>query len=197
MSLDQLACRRRLKVAGDGEHRVVRRVVGREKLRDIVEAGGGEVFHGADERMMKRVFARKAQRGQFLHPRAVRLIVHRPPALVHHDFALRVELLLRHCGKQLAHPIRFEPQRELELIRGDRFEVVGALEPRRSIQRSAGPLDQLEMFVGFDVGGALEQHVLEQMGEPGSASGLVRRSDVIPQVDRHDGRRMVLGQCHD
>ena len=145
--------------------------------------------------MMERMVRRKAERRKLFHPRAVRLIVHRPPSLVHHDFALSVELLLRHRRQQLAHAIRFEPQRELELIRRQRLEIVRALEPGRSVQRPAGALHELEVLVGLDVGRALEQHVLEQVCEPGAARPLVRRADVIPQVHRDDRRGVIFGQA--
>src|SRR3712207_7165443 len=45
--------------------------------------------------------------------RSVRLVVHRPAALVLHDVALRVELLLRHRRQQVAHAVRLQPEREL------------------------------------------------------------------------------------
>jgi hypothetical protein len=43
------------------------------------------------------------------------------------------------------------------------------------------------------VGAALEEHVLEQVGEPGLARPLVARADVIPEVDgyQREGRVAV------
>ena len=40
---------------------------------------------------------------------------------------------------------------------------------------------------------ALEHHVLEQVGEAGLARDLVLGADVVPDVDRDDGREVVLG----
>ena len=40
---------------------------------------------------------------------------------------------------------------------------------------------------------ALEHHVLEEVGEAGLARDLVLRADVVPDVDRDDGREVVLG----
>ena len=111
-----------------------------------------------------------------------------------HDVALRVELLLRHRGQQLAHAIRLEPERELELVRRHRLEVVRALEPRRAVERAAGALHELEVLVRFDVGRALKEHVLEQVREAGAPRRLVGRPDVIPEVHGDDRRRVVLGQ---
>ena len=40
---------------------------------------------------------------------------------------------------------------------------------------------------------ALEHDVLEQVGEAGLAGDLVLRPDPVPDVDRDDGREVVLG----
>src|SRR5690606_23106992 len=45
-----------------------------------------------------------------------------------------------------------------------------------------------------DVGGALEEHVLEEVGEARAPRALVRRADVVPEVDGDDGRGVVLGE---
>ena len=50
------------------------------------------------------------------------------------------------------------------------------------------------MLVRRDVGRALEEHVLEQMREPGAARTFVRRANMIPQVHRDERRRVVLGE---
>ena len=143
---------------------------------------------------MERMLGGKRERREPLPPRAVRLVVHRPAALVLHDVALRVELLLRHRGKQLAHAIGLEPERGRELVGRHRLEVVRALEPGGAVQRAAGALHELEMLVGADVGRALKEHVLEQMGKAGATGALVRRADVIPEIHGDDGCRVVLGK---
>jgi len=53
------------------------------------------------------------------------------------------------------------------------------------------------MLVRPDVCRALEEHVFEEMGESGSASLLIRRPDVIPEVHGHDWRGMILRQRHE
>src|SRR5690242_1748913 len=78
------------------QHRVVRRVVGREEVLDVFEARRIEIRHRSDERMVKWVLLGKSQRGQPLPPGPVGLIVDRPASLVLHDVALGVQLLLRH-----------------------------------------------------------------------------------------------------
>src|SRR2546423_7916490 len=147
--------------------------------------------------MLERMGGRKCQFLHFLQHRAIGLIVHGPTSLVLYDVALSVELTLRHCCKEFTHPIRFQPECERQLVRRDGLEVVGAFEPRRSVQRATCPLDQLEMFVRTDMGRSLEEHVLEKMREPGAAGSLVRRSDMIPEIHRHDWRGVVFGQCYE
>ena len=132
--------------------------------------------------------------GRSLPPRAVRLIVDRPASFVLHDIALRIELLLRHRGKQVSHAIRLEPERKLEMVRWHRLEIVRPIEPRRSVQRAAGTLHELEMLVRADVLRALEEHVFEQVSKSGTARPLVGRSDVVPEIHRNDRRGVVLGQ---
>ncbi len=131
---------------------------------------------------------------QLLPPGAVRLIVHAPASFVDHDIALVVELCLRHGRQQLTHAIGLEPERYRQLVRWHRLEVVGAIEPGGTVQRTAGALHELEVLVGAHVRRALKQHVLEQMGEARSPRALIGRADVIPQIDRDDGRGVIFGK---
>ena len=143
--------------------------------------------------MMVRMRGRVRERRQLFPPGAVRLIVHTPSPLVLHHVALRVQLLLRHRGQQAPHAIRFQPQCQCQLIARHRLEVVRAIQPRRSIQRAAGALHQLEMLVRLDVGRALEEHVFEQVRESRAAFALVGTADVIPEVHRHQRGDVIFG----
>ena len=58
------------------------------------------------------------------------------------------------------------------------------------------PSSRLEVRVAGHVLRALEHHVLEQVREPGAARLLVRRTDVIPEVHRHQRQPVILGQDH-
>ena len=194
--LDERARLRGIEVAGDGEHGVVGRVPRREELGHVVERRGVEVLHRADERVVEGMVRRVAERGELLPPRAVGLVVHRPAALVLHHVALRVELLLRHRGEEAPHAVGLEPERELELVRRQRLEVVRAVEPGRAVERPAGALHELEVLVRRDVGRALEEHVLEQVSEPGATGTLVGRADVVPEIHRDDRRGVIFGQGH-
>ena len=82
--------------------------------------------------------------------------------------------------------------RELELVRGQRLEVVRPVEPGRAVEGAAGRLDERHVLGLPDVRRALEHHVLEQVGEAGLARDLVLGADVVPDVHGHDGREVVL-----
>src|SRR5262249_21102386 len=86
-------------------------------------------------------------------------------------------------GEEEATAVGRQPQGEVEVVGGEGLVVVGAVEPGRAVRHPADLLDVVEVLVGFDVLAALEQHVLEEVGEAGPARPLVLRADVIPEVD--------------
>src|SRR5688500_10905537 len=137
---------------------------------------------------MERMRRRKTERRQTFPPRAVWLVINRPAALIFYDIALGVEFFLGHRRQETPHAIRFKPERQLELLRWDSFEVVGSIEPGRTIQRPAGSLNELEVFIGSDICRALEEHVLEEMRKAGSAFAFIRGADVVPEVYGDNGR---------
>ena len=116
---------------------------------------------------------RKTEGRKTLPPRAVRLVVDRPAALVLHDIALRVELLLREPRQHATHPVGLEPERQRDLMRRHRFVVVRPIEPRGPVEGPSGALDELEMFVGLDVRRPLKQHMLEQVGKTRAIEPLI------------------------
>ena len=74
----------------------------------------------------------------------------------------------------------------LEVARGQGLVVVRAVVPGRSVGHAADLLQMAEVVVRADVRAALEEHVLEEMGEAGPARALVLGTDVVPEVDRHE-----------
>src|SRR5262249_52169115 len=94
-------------------------------------------------------------------------------------------------GEEEATAVGRQPQGEVEVVGGEGLVVVGAVEPGRAVGHPAHLLDVVEVLVGFDVLAALEQHVLEEVGEAGPAWPLVLRADVIPEVDGDQGEAAV------
>ena len=183
-----------LEVPGDRQHRVVRRVPGREEVSNVVERGGGEVLHRADRRVVVGVPLRIDEGLDALVPVPVRLVVDAPAALVLHDVALVVELLQGHRRQQARHAIGLEPQRHLELVAGERVEVVRPIQPGAGVEGAAGRLDEAEVLPLLHVRRALEHHVLEQVREAGLAGLLVLAADVVPEVHRDHRRARVARQ---
>ena len=66
---------RHIDVASDNQHCVVGRVVGLEEARDVGEAGGGEIRHRPDHRVMVGVALGEERFSHLLWPRAVGLVV--------------------------------------------------------------------------------------------------------------------------
>ena len=184
----------RVDVADDRQHRVVRRVVRAEERARVVQRRRVQIGHGADGRVVVRVALGVDQRGHPLERGAVGHVVVALPALVLDHVTLVLQRLLVERGQQRAHPVRLQPERQLQLVRGHGLEVVGALEARRPVEGAAGALDQLEVAVSLDLRRALEHEVLEQVSQPGTALDLVPRADVIPEADRRDRSQMVLGE---
>src|SRR5665213_2677152 len=144
--------------------------------------------------MVKRMRIGVCERRKFFPPCSIRLVIHGPTALVRYHVPLCVEFLLRHCWQQCSHSIGFEPQSYRKLIGRNCLEVVGSIEPCGPVQCPARTLHKLKVLVRLHMLGALKEHVLKQMGEAGTSVPLVRRTHVIPEVDRYYGRGMILGE---
>ena len=151
----------------------------------------------ADDVRVVRMALRKERVKHRLFDDAVRLVLDALAPLVSHDVLLIGEAGLIDDVEEIAHAIRLEPQRQLELVRRHRFEVVRAIEIGGAVDvAAAGAFDGLEVRVGRHVLRRLEHHVLEEMREPGAAGLLIRGADVVPQIHRHERQPMILRQDH-
>ncbi len=194
--LDHRARLRRIDIAGDHQARVGRLVVLPEELHHVLVAGGREVVHVADRRPVIRMPFRIQQRIDLDLRRSVRRVLDVLAALVLHHVALAVDDGGRHRVEEVAHPIRFEEEREVERVGRDVDVVVGAVRFRRGVVRAARALEQRVERPFLHVAGAFEHQVLEQVREPGPPGLLPRRPDVIPDVHRYKGDGVVLVQDH-
>jgi hypothetical protein len=134
------------------------------------------------------------QLAKTLVSRPVRLVVDAQPALLLYGLALVVELLLR--DHQRAHAIRFQEQRQFELVRGQRLEVQRQVAAGGAVHRAAVGEHLVEVLAVADVVRALEHHVLEQMGEAGATGSFVARADVVGDVQCDDRGAVILDELH-
>ena len=168
-------------VARERDRRIRRMVVAREERVDLVEPDGIQIRHLADRRPVVRMIGRK-ERGQDGHrAQAIRPVLVILPPLVQDHGALVRELGLGQRRQQVAHPVRFHPEAELERAGRNDFPVVRPIRVGRSVQRGARALQRLEVAVVV-VRRPFEHQVLEEVGEAG-VSAAARSSS------RRDTRR--------
>ena len=176
------------------QHGVRRAVVVLEPLVHIVDAGRLKVVERPDHRPGIGMPLRVGVLEDVQEGPAVGLVLSLP-LLVLHDAALLVELRLIDRAQKVSHPVRFHPQRHVERRARDVLEVVRAVEVGGAVHvGGAHPVERLEVVV-VEVLAAVEHQVLEQVREARLAELLVLRSDVVPDVHRHDRRLVVL--AHD
>ena len=180
-------------VADDRQDRVVRRVPGPEERDHVLDARSVEILHRADGRVVVRVAVREDRRHELLVEGAVGPVVVALALLVLDHLALVVEVLLAQRVEQRRHPVGLQPQPELELVRRQRLEVVGAVEVGGGVVDAAGTLDDGHVLGLGDVARALEHEVLEQVREAGLARRFVARADGVPEVDGHHRREGMGG----
>ena len=158
---------------------------------DVVEAGGVEVLHGADRRVVVGVPLGEDGGVDVDERVAVGLVVVALALLLLHHVALVVEVLLRHGVEQATVPVGLEPQGQLDGTGGHGLEVVGAVEPGRGVEAGALRHQGLEVLATAHVARTLEHQVLEEVREPGAAGRLVAGPDPDPDVHRDVGDRVV------
>ena len=194
--LDQRACAIEVDVTGNDQAGVVGRVVLLEELDDVRVAGGGEIFHVTDRRPAIRVCRRPQHLVQLDRRHAVRPVLVALSALVLHDVALAVDALRRHRVEKVAHAIRLEEQRQFQRVGGHVDDVIRPIVRGRSVVVTARAFEQeIELPFGH-VLRSFEHQVLEQVRETGAPGLLVRRSDVVPEVDRHHRDARIAMQDH-
>src|SRR6185437_2974695 len=124
----------------------------------------------------------------------VRLVVHPQPLLLFHRLPLVLEVLLGHG--EGAHPVRLEPERQIQAVGGQCLVIVRVVIVGRAILVTAGALHVLEMLGLPDVRRPLKHHVLEEVGESGHLGALVAGTDAVPEVHRDHRCLMLLGIEH-
>ncbi len=183
----------RVEVADDRDRRVLGHIEGLVKLADVRDRCRLEICHAPDGRVFVRVRRKRLLVDDLVQP-AVRLILDAHPAFFLDHLTLAPERGFVHA--QRGHPIRFEPQRQREVLGRQGLPEHRLVFCGVGVAAPADARDDGRVRLRLDVLRALEHHVLKQMGEAGAAGPLVLRADVIPHRDVHDWRGMVLRQDH-
>ena len=152
---------------------------------------GAQVLGRANRHPVIWVVRRIERRHDGHAGKAVRTVLVVLPPLVQDDVALVLELGLGQRWQQVAHPVGFHPERQLQRVGRHDLPVVGAVGVCRPVQRPASLLQGMEVTLVV-VLRPLEHQVFEEVGKPGAARLLVLGSDVIPDVDGNDRAVVIL-----
>ena len=184
---------RRIEIADDDQHRVVRPVVGRVKSDHVVERRRAQVLRIADHAATVRVHRVRFAIHQFVeHP--VRLGQNALIVLADHDVALGVEVLLG--DGQRAQAVGFGPQQRLEIVRRHDLVVVGDVVGGERVVEPADVLGEPVDRLGPGVLRPLEHQVLEEVREARATRRIVLAADAIADVDRDRRDAMILHEQH-
>ena len=92
VALDPSASLRRVDVAGNGKHRIVRGVVGPEEGGYVLDRGGVKILHGTDRGVVVGMGGRKDMSLQLVEPLPIRAVVIGRTLFVLDDLSLVVEV---------------------------------------------------------------------------------------------------------
>ncbi len=120
--------------------------------------------------------------GRYLSGQAVGAVVVVLAALVFHGSTLYFKFLLGYGIQQKAHTIGFEPKGYFELVAGHRLEIVGAVAVGSTIECTARLGYDFEVLLIGHIVGALEHHVLKEVGKTRLADFLAGRAYVVGYV---------------
>ncbi len=181
----------RAHIAGQHEHCVRGRVVRLEPLAHVVEGGGIEVLHGADDGVRVGMADRVGAFDDQLLDHGVGLIIALALFVLHHA-ALQIEHFLIDGVVEMPHAVGFGEQREIERGGWDIFEVIGAVLVGGAVKiGGADPFHHFDVTAG-EMLAAAEHQMFKEMREAGFSRFFVFRSDVIPEVQGHYWRLAVF-----
>ena len=131
------------------------------------------------------------ERAHRLVDQPVRVVLGAHPPLLRHHLPLGVDL--GGVQEQVPHPVRLDPEHQVELVRRDVGVVAGQVLAGVGVVATAVLLDEAGDLPAAVGGRALEHHVLEEVGQPGRAGPLVARAHPVEDLHRDDRvARVVL-----
>ena len=167
-----------LEVPGRGDNDVPRRVGGPVVAGERAAADRGDDLGGADHRPSERVVAEDGLREEVVHELLRRVLVHRD--LLEHDLALLVDLGEGGREDHVGHHL----ERRLDVVVGDARVDDGVLARGRGVQLRAHGVEGLRDLLRLEPPRALEQQVLDEVGDACTVGSLVAGADVDPEAER-------------
>src|SRR5262249_25813456 len=121
---------------------------------------------------------------------AVGIVLDPAPPLFRHHLTLGLDLL--GIEEEIAHPVRLQPQDEVDAVGRDVHVVRGDVVGGERVVLAAVLLHGLGQLALAVRRRALEHHVLEEVGKPGGAGSLVAGTHAVPRLHRGDGVAVIL-----
>ena len=189
--------------ARDRQDGVRRFIILAVKRADVVEAGGVQIGHRPDGRVLVgEPGISLVQQG--LVGVTIGLVVVRLALLLLDHLPLVVQIRL--ADVQGAHPIGLQEQGQGKLVCGQTLEKIGPVLVGGAVHGAAVRLDQTDMLGLGDILRPLKHHVLKQVGEAAAPRPLAPGADVIGDIGGDDRRRIgarirgkddaqAVGQC--
>jgi hypothetical protein len=165
-------------VPGRCDHDVARRVGAAVVTGERATADRGDDLRRADDRPPERMVGEDCLREEIVHELLRRVLVHRD--LLEHDLPLLVDLGERGGEDHVGHHL----ERRLDVMIRDAGVDDGVLAGGRSVQLGAHGVERLGDLLRVEAARALEQEVLDEMGDAGALGALVARADVDPEAER-------------
>ena len=168
-------------VAGRGQHHSVRGVVPAHVPAHRALVQLGDRLGRAEHRSAQRV-ARPERLGEDIVDRLVRRVLV-PLDLLDHHVLLEGQIV--RVQARVEHHVREHVHRHARVLRQRLGVEAGALLVRKGVQRAAPGLDLLGDLLSRALLRALEEHMLDEVGDPAHRRRLIHRSRVHPEPDRH------------
>ncbi len=180
-------------VADHHQGGIVGRVPGLVPVAQLLDLHALEVGHPADGRGVVAT-GRIGHGAEQLERLGVGLVVGAQAALLLDDFDLAAELLGRQA--QAGHAVGLQLQGHRQAVASQNLVVGGVVITGEGVLLGAEIAQDARSLAGAELGAALEHHVLECVGQPGLARGLVAGTDLIPDLRDHDRGAMVFAHHH-
>ena len=181
----------RVQVAHHHHRGVVGHVIRIVEVSNILQPGIIQIVHTPDGHVPVGMHGVSGRIQVFHHRPIGRVVEPQAPFLFHH-LPLVTENTLGDL--EVAHPVGLEPQHHRKLRTRRGFPEDRRVLGRVGVVDAARTNDVVGELLRPNVGRAVKHQVFEEMREARPARRLVLRAHVVPHLNVHDGRLVVLHQ---